>query len=76
MPAFHNCRRNLGLLNLFSRSTMPVVEVPSPKDPEIVESLLLDLLDPENKAYALSVLPKVIYFSSIFLFHLPLIHLA
>uniref|UniRef100_K3YTR7 Cell differentiation protein rcd1 n=1 Tax=Setaria italica TaxID=4555 RepID=K3YTR7_SETIT len=37
---------------------MSIVEVPSPKDPEIVESLLLDLLDPENKAYALSVLPK------------------
>lgn len=41
---------------------MSIVEVPSPKDPEIVESLLLDLLDPENKAYALSVLPKVILF--------------
>ncbi|TKW39986.1 hypothetical protein SEVIR_1G216100v4 [Setaria viridis] len=47
---------HLGLLN--SHSKMSIVEVPSPKDSEIVESLLLDLLDPENKAYALSMLPK------------------
>jgi CCR4-NOT transcription complex subunit 9 len=32
---------------------MSTAEVPNPKDTEIVDSLLLDLLDPENKAYAL-----------------------
>ncbi|XP_039787241.1 uncharacterized protein LOC120653599 [Panicum virgatum] len=43
---------------MFSHLKMSTAEVPNSKDPEIVDSLLLDLLDPENKAYALSMLPK------------------
>ena len=39
-------------------------EVPSPRDPELVERLILDLLDPELKGHALSELRKVIYIFS------------
>ena len=58
---------------MFSHLKMSTSEVPNPKDPEIVDSLLLDLLDPENKAYALSMLPKVILFLLYIVYSIPLI---
>ena len=56
---------------MFSHLKMSTSEVPNPKDPEIVDSLLLDLLDPENKAYALSMLPKVILFLLYIVYSIP-----
>ena len=62
---------NLGLFNLFPHSTMSIIEFRSSKDLELVESLVLDLCDPQEKANALSKLHKVILFSFISsIFHL------
>ena len=49
---------------------MSIIEFRSSKDPELVESLVLDLCDPQEKANALSELPQGNLYSPLYrLFH-------
>jgi hypothetical protein len=54
---------------------MSIIEFHSSKDLELVESLVLDLCDPQEKVNALSELRKVMFFSSISSISSPPIHL-